>query len=462
MIFAPLPSTAPNLRALVERMAAVAVVRPPPMEAMGRRLRNAFECARADGYQRLGANELRKLPYAYWLSPEPPLDQIHAPLVQRYWSEDLPKAIDSGPRRAKRWLMPLFFAYCENFAPRDKGFQEFAGRIAWHVAKGAGQLAQRMQALQGEVKFFQPASVAKPLAVALMSQGSSFDRALEDRLLWPAFVDTPLGHAVLGEALAQGAARLRESPTVERLMEWAGRLDPHVSKTEHRVAFADALLEPWIRNPIPDAMKARLVDFFVKGYGDPRMTGHRHYAWSGVSSQALAVILAWMAGDTLRGFMRVLEQTADRIWSYRQKFWMAYYNAGHVQEAWLALGSRAEWIARRLRADAQGLGYGKLDTGATATQSVLILRIGHLVFTEWSHDGALRAYPEDAPRAPKLYEREYHGSELRDAVSMDFHDGLNVNPELRHMNSVGGTWQRTARDFIRKHTGIHLDDREIL
>jgi hypothetical protein len=45
---------------------------------------------------------------------------------------------------------------------------------------------------------------------------------------------------------------------------------------------------------------------------------------------------------------------------------------------------------------------------------------------------------------------------------MDFHDGLNQNPELRHMNSDGGTWQRKARDFIRQHTGIHLNDRDIL
>jgi len=61
--------------------------------------------------------------------------------------------------------------------------------------------------------------------------------------------------------------------------------------------------------------------------------------------------------------MRVLEQTADDIWSYRQKFWMAYYSAGHIQEAWLALGYQAAWIAKRLQADAQGMGYGRLESG---------------------------------------------------------------------------------------------------
>jgi hypothetical protein len=45
---------------------------------------------------------------------------------------------------------------------------------------------------------------------------------------------------------------------------------------------------------------------------------------------------------------------------------------------------------------------------------------------------------------------------------MDFHGGVNVNPELRHMNSTGGTWQRKARDFIRQQTGVFVSDREIL
>lgn len=462
MMFASLPEAFPKLQALVRAIDAVPVTRLPPMEAIGRRLRNVYERSRGDGYRSLGVSDLRKLPYAYWMPPEPPLHEIHRPLVQRYWSDALPGALGSSPRRAKRWLMPLFFAYCENFAPKDDWFQDFAGRIARHVERSDGEVAKRMQGLQREVAFFDPAKVSQQLALVLITQSSRLDEALESRLLWPKFVDTPLGSAVLGAALQVDAEKLRDWPTVARLLDWVGRLDAPVSKTAHRVLFANALLTPWARHRPPDTIKARLIEFFVKAYGDPRMTGNRQYAWRDVSPQALSVILTWLTGDTLRGFIRVLEQTADDIWSYRQKFWMAYYNAGHIQEAWLALGYQAAWIAKRLQADAQGMGYGRLESGAAPNQSVLLLKIGQMVFTEWSHNGALRAYQDHDSAAPTLHQSSYRGAELRDALSMDFHDGMNQNPELRHMNSTGGTWQRKARDFIRMHTGIHLSDREIL
>jgi hypothetical protein len=461
-MFAVLPEAFPKLQAQVRAMDAVPVTKPPPMAAIGRRLRNAYDRARTDGYLSVGTSELRKLPYAYWLQSEPPLHEVHLPLVQRYWSEALPSAIRSGPRRAKRWLMPLFFAYCENFAPKNEWFQDFAGRLAWHVERSEGEIAKRLQGLQHEVAFFAPAMVPQQLGSALITQAARLDQAMESRLLWPKFVDTPLGTAVLGTALQIQPEKLRDWPIVARLLDWVGRLEAPVSKTAHRIPFANALLTPWIRHRPPDTFKARLVEFFVKTYGDPRITGNRQYGWRDVSPQALSVILTWLAGDTLRGFMRVLEQTADDIWRFRQKFWMAYYNAGHIQEAWLALGSQAAWFAKRLQADAQGMGYGRLESGAAPNQSVLLLKIGQLVFTEWSHNGSLRAYLEDDSDAPTLYESSYHGSELRDALSMDFHDRMNQNPELRHMNSTGGTWQRKARDFIRIHTGIHLGDSEVL
>lgn len=461
-MFATLPEAFPRLQALVGRMDRVAPTNLPAIEAIGRRLRKAYDHAKDDGYQHVGVSDLRKLPYAYWLPPEPPLHEVHRPLVQRYWSDALPNAIRSGPRRTKRWLWPLFFAYCENFAPNDDGFSDFASRVAWHVEGGEGEVAVRMQGLQREVAFFEPGRVATQLAAALLSEPVRLDQAMESRLLWPKFVDTPLGAAVLGAALQMEAYKLRDWSNVARLLDWAGRLEAPVSKTAHRVAFANALLLPWVRHRAPDAIKARLVEFFVMVYGDPRMIGNRQYAWRDVSQQALSVILTWLAGDTLLGFIRVLEQTADDIWRYRQKFWMAYYDAGHIQEAWLALGSQAAWIARRLQAHAQGLGYGHLESGAMPNQSVLLLKIGQLVFTEWSHHGSLRAYLHDNPASPGLYEANYHGTDLRDATSLDFHDRMNQNPELRHMNSMGGTWQRKARDFIRAHTGIHIDDREII
>lgn len=462
MIFAALPSAFPKLQAMAESMDAVVIAPPPPIEAIGKRLRSAYAISRPDGYRGLAIGQLRKLPYAYWLSPDKPLHEVEALLVQRYWAQDLPNAIKSGARREKRWLTPLFFVYCEAFDPSDEWFHDFARRLSAILPNCEGAFAERLMYLQREVSFFSPAKVASRLADALMSHQGHLDDAFESYLLWPQFADTQLGAAVFSEALELDELKFSDWNVIERVLEWSKRLAAPISKTAYRVKFADALLKPWLRRQPPDKVKTTLVDFFVRVYGDPRMLGNRQYHWRDVSPQSLSVLMTWLAGDTLRGFMRVLESTADDIWRYRQKFWMAYYNAGHVQEAWLALGYQAGRLAERLKSDQRGLGYGQLEGGALPNHSVLLLKIGHLVFTEWSHNGSLRAFSEDDPNSPGLYQDGYHGDDLRAAVSMDFHDGMNERPQLTHSHSDRGTWQRKARDFIRRETGIHLEDWDIL
>lgn len=462
MIFAPLPTAFPKFQALLQAMDAVAVAKPPLIEAIGKRLRNAFARARSDDYRSLSISEVRKLPYAYWLPPEMPLHEAHAPLVRHYWAEALPTAFDSGPRRTKRWLTPLFFTYCEAFNPGDEWFHGFAGKLVAALAIADGSFAERLKSLQRDVSFFDPGRAPGRLANALMTHPGRLDQAFESHLLWPQFTATALGTAAFDAALSLGDEKLGEWGVIARVLDWAKGLGVPVSKTTHRVKFANSLLNPWLRRKPPDTIKSTLVEFFVRVYGDPRIEGHRQYQWRDVSPAAVSVLMTWLAGDTLRGFMRVLENTADEIWRHRQKFWMAYYNAGYIQEAWLALGAQAAWFANNLKGDERGMGFGRLDSGASPNQSVLLLKIGHLVFSEWSHNGSLRAYPEGSVGAPELYRNSYHGTDLRAALSMDFHDGFNQNPELRHMNSTGGTWQRKARDFIRQNTGIYLNDREIL
>ncbi|MBL0295612.1 MAG: OmpA family protein [Betaproteobacteria bacterium] len=336
----------------------------------------------------LSIGELRKLPFAYWVPPAQPLPLTDPDLVQRYWAEALPQAVESGPRRAKRWLTPLFFTYCESFDLNDQWFSDFAKRVALAVGRSEGAFAAKLADLQRDLAFFQPNWVGPRLAGALLSNPRRLDDAFADHLLWPGFVDTPLGGHVFESALGLGGERLREWPVIARLLDWAKRLASPVQKSRHRVAFADALLKPWYRKRPPDTVKSTLITFFVGAYGDPRMEGHRQYQWKGVAPEAISVLMGWLAGDTLRGFMRVLERTADEIWSFRRKFWMAFYDAGHIEEAWLALGSDARLVARKLLVDERGMGFGRLEGGAAPNQSVLLLKIGHLVFTEWSHNEA--------------------------------------------------------------------------
>lgn len=460
-MFAPLPKGFPKLQTVVQAIGAVAVAKPPAIEAIGQRLRAAYSRAEVSGYRDVSAAEVRKLPYAYWVPPDAALPDIHPDLVGRYWQESLPAALGSGSRRAKRWLTPLFFTYCASFDPGDKDFLDFAQRIVPAARLGEGAFAERMLEIELKVGFFQPAAVPARLANALLTDNQPLEISLSHYLLWPGIVDTRLGDAVLTAALKLGEAQLREWDIIARLLDWESRLPARIVRTPHRVQFADALLRPWRGRHPTELVKSTLTAFFVQEYGDPRIERARSYQWLQVAPDALAVLMNWLAGDTLKAFMRVLEQTADEIWRYRQKFWMGYYNAGYIEEAWLVLGTQAQIYAHRLQQDEPGMGFGHLDSGAAPNQSVLLLKIGHLVFTEWSHNGSLRAYMDGEMGSPRLYQRSYHGSDLREPLSMDFHDGMNQNPELRHMNSHGGTWQRKARDFIRRQTGIHLNDWEI-
>ena len=442
-------------------MDAVAVTPPPPVELIGKRLRKLYEQAGGDSYKDLSKGDIRKLPYAYFLPPEPPLPDLRPQLVRLYWEQFLPEAVSSGPRRVRRWIMPLFFTYCEAFDEHDPVFGQFAQQLELQVLRAEGTTAERLGEMARAHSFFRPSSAAGEVAKVLMSSGVSLDDAFRSMLLWQGFADTRMGHAVMAAAL--DAWRVNpDEPTVVRLLDWVSLLSAPVSKTPLAGRFAEALLTPWARRKPTDDMRSMLVEYFVRVYGDPRIEANRRYQWRDVSPAAVAVIMNWLAGDTLRGFIDVLEKTADDIWRYRQKFWMTYYDRGLIEEAWLALGWDALKLAKRLQANQKGLGYGRLEGGTQSDQSVLLLRIGNIVFTEWSHNGSLRAYEVDGGKTPKLYQDTYSGYALREPTSLDFHSGMNVNPELRHMNSAGGTWQRKARDFIRKHTGVDLRDYEIL
>ncbi len=454
----------PELDAAVRRLDDAGMQPPPPdMMDIGRRLRKVYEKARASGYAEVSQTELRRLPFAYWSGSELALTQTDPELVRQYWDVYLPTALHSGPRRAKRWLAPLLFIYCEHFSANDTEFLEFAARVASVIQSPEGVLAQNLRHLQSTFCFFVPAETPARLAIFFfLEKNKKLDELLEQLQLWPGFVATALGSAIFQSGLALPGESFRNAQTVLRLVEWSESSPARVVKTSLRVLFADAMLGYWVGYKPPEILKNILIDFFLKEYGDPRFNRYLHYQWQGVSPQAKSVILNWLTGDTLRGFMKLLQRTADDIWQYRQKFWMAYYERGYIDEAWIALGDHAWSAVQNLKAIEKGMGCAQLESGATHNQSVLLLKIGDLVFTEWSHNGSLRAYPDDSPQAPKLYQSSYHGADLRAATSMDFHDGATVRPELTHGHSDKGTWQRKARDFIRRHTNVHLNDVEIL
>lgn len=452
-----------KLEGAVRLLEEFSISSPPPMLDIGRRLRVVYTKARATQYAELNSSDLRKLPYAYWIDSEQVLSKSDPELVKQYWEKYLPEAIKSNSRRAKRWLIPLFYTYCERFLQNHEEFELFSNQLIKILLGAEGPLVEKLKNLHIRYGFFNTSVAPENLChLFFLSPQKSIDKLLEENSLWPSFVSTNLGFAIFRSALDLNSERMTESTTIIRLIAWSNMLPAPIVKTNLRVPFADNLLKHWIHKKPSDSLRNALVDLFLKGYGDPRFEGNRHYEWDGVSQQAVSVLLHWLTGDTLRAFMKLLQRTADDIWRYRQKFWMAYYERGYLDEAWIALGDQASWEARKLKMDEKGMGSGSLEGGAASNQSVLLLKIGDLVFTEWSHNGSLRAYRDGDRQTPHLYRRSYNGSDLRAATSMDFHDGMNMRPELTHAHSDKGSWQRKARDFIRHHTGVYLSDVEIL
>jgi hypothetical protein len=85
-----------------------------------------------------------------------------------------------------------------------------------------------------------------------------------------------------------------------------------------------------------------------------------------------------------------------------------------------------------------------------------MLRMGHILFCDWSHQGRLRAIPMSNKQAPKLYAHAYELFQLRFPTPLDFNQGLLDDPGLLHQGSDLGQWQDTARDFISTQLGITI------
>ena len=463
-MFSPLPVVMEALESALHKINAVTMQQPPLVLEIGQRLRLIYERQRPENYQSLSRSEWRQLPYALWLDGSPSLMSTDFVLVDRYWSEVLPAALSDGPRRARRWLMPLFFVYCTAFLPGDPEFKVFALKLRDVLYLATGPVAEKMRGMNDLLRFFEPDHVPDSLASLLFLESATPTQTLmADHLLWPGFFATRLGDAVFSAALNFSEEQLRQSATVMRLLEWLKNFPVSVVKSDFRVPFANALLRPWWPHRKVDIfIKKSLVDFFLREYGDPRGLRQRHYQWDGVDQYALTVIKHWLTGETLRGFFNILERTADETWNFRGKFWMAYYAQGRIEEAWLVLGRTAQEEARVVFTQDSVMRYGRFERGAEPKQSVLLMRIGDLVFTEWSHNGSLRAYKAGDANAPVFYHHSYDGHELKAGLSLDFHNGLNMRPELSHRHSELGTWQRKARDMIHCHTGVYLSDSQIV
>ena len=193
---------------------------------------------------------------------------------------------------------------------------------------------------------------------------------------------------------------------IANLIEFSEQ-DNKLRYPELRIEIADSILTSLHDIQIQPVIKDALKIFFLSHYGDPRVELTR---WHGVSEQSIRVFRSWLVEKTMEDFFNLLSHVADtqfgsdRHWRYRKRFWNAYLQKGYIEEAWFALGYKAYDQAPKFIKGKHN--YSSLS-GGDSRHSVLILKIGDLVLTEWSHSGSYRVW-NSAESAPAFYKKHYN------------------------------------------------------
>ena len=460
--FTPLPPDFEQLALAASAKRGTGFGKDPDLRTVGERTYSAFEEVNfAPSSEQPRQRDWRLIPYALWLSEEKGLAE-HPPLANHYFEVAVPNAL--ATRRPLKWGRGLLHTYLQNFNPQNDVFVQLAGAahdffldprvlgaLTQTEAFGLERFITTLEALDPQ---------RGPTQVANDILGMPAERTLRDwqhrHALANGFWLNPFAQQAFAQALLAPEEVRTRLPYVKRLCEWAVH-DPGTAMQRFRYPtfrdeFAYSLLSPWFSRTPPAELRQHLLSELLRVLGDPR---HDHAGWLGVRKEAMDLASRWMSGRTMDAFFEILRHTQDEIGVYRRRFWEAYFQAGHIVQAWVALGEEASQALQTI--DPEGaLGYAKILGKIAPNQCVLMVQMGQLLFCDWSHQGRLRAISVTSKQAPKLYKPEYELFELRFPTTLDFNQGTSDDPGLLHLDSQNGVWQDTARLFIAQHLGIHL------
>jgi hypothetical protein len=182
--------------------------------------------------------------------------------------------------------------------------------------------------------------------------------------------------------------------------------------------------------------------------------------WAAVGEQETRLMRRWLARASLDLFFELVKQHAlDAHWRYREAFWLAYLKKGAIADAWLALGGQTFSEANTI--PELGRAYGQLK-GGDSRQSALLVRIGSLVISEFTHNGKLRAWPVEWRNAPELGRTTYIRRDLM-GKCLPFpinpylgRGGDSTGGGLSHIGSDNDYWQGSAAALIERRAGIRI------
>jgi len=417
----------------------------PPHEdlnALEARIRSALQEGRI---AKLGPRDWRMLPYVLW-HREPPL--VERPgLLQALRA----KLRDGGSSR--RLLRNLLNAYLRDFDPGRPQLTEIARLIDEHRFKMDEVWWMRVDACQ----LTQPEKAPHAVFLACIRA----DRPAE--ALAEVGIDPDVHYGILRATLLAGTQAIERNFPAGRwnakamdFVEGQVFAEDALVDPELRRALADAYLRPWLDgDPTDGRLKARIQDFMLRHYGDPRTKPQR---WTGVSEAAKSVMRRWLVKVVLDQFLDVIDDVVEnpvhrQQWQYRRAFWLAYFRNESIIEADVLFGPHCHRRSRQLfgRDAPCAVLEGDPKRQVFPDHAVLLMRIGRLIIADWSHNACWCVWRDDDPQAPRFGRSHYRGGEVYRER------GRWSQP---HSSPQHYSWQDLLRDLIHDETGIGVHRRD--
>ncbi len=339
----------------------------------------------------------------------------------------------------------LVWYYLRDYEPKRPSFHRIGDFLSTHVAK-CGLWGER----HARYRIFDAPNAFRTLCVEIMRSENGPRTFIEEI----GFKGTLTSSKLVAEAFVYACDNVRSAiprasdplPSLQKIVGWAviNQSFAYEGARDAKKALGDVMLLPWVSRTPSDPVREWVFEWMLRLFKDPRIEPHN---WMRISEDAKGVMFRWLTKASFDQFFEVVGEVVSHNskhqWDARKKFWLAYYERQHLQEAWIVFDKHGETIAKRVG----NMGYGRFGRSSRG-QSVLIMRIGSLIIVEWSHNGACRIWRDGENDVPTLYGPEYSKKALM----------TNSLYDKSHM----GKWQTDVHDFIASETNIRLDYRDYM
>ena len=343
------------------------------------------------------------------IAPSRSSDALHE---QREYRPLVPFLLAQVDEQAKpRFLRTMYRLYLSTFNRRSSLTQQLARRLDSCVPHKSLPILRAV-----DLGILKPRSAVENLAARMAAHPSPFE------FIKDIGIEAPHGEGLMAQVHERfvrqhRATQLRHDQVQSlRLLNWIAPPNAHPMEAGAELGI-NALLAPWERSEPGQELRKRLETALIRGFGDPRII--RTGAWSRSEPDARAVMMRWLAGETIEVFFEIISKAVtSHMWANRRGLWTELYRASRIHEAWFALSPRGEEVARRLRGNQDvPLAYGRNESWNSGDRDkcLLVMRIDRdRVVVEGSHSFKTHIYRRGDRRSVSLYENTYDCDNVRD------------------------------------------------